>query len=100
MAFPSRPQILNGFILTTDVECGPASPSLLIHRQRWDVIVSNSLKLAHVKRYKDIAVLLIKYGRSDVVTEAGWNGDIHHHAANARTPAKAAALATDLEAMG
>jgi len=62
--------------------------------------VSNSLKLAHVKRYKDIAVLLIKYGRSDVVTEAGWNGDVQHHAVSAQTPAKAEELATDLEAMG
>ena len=62
--------------------------------------MSNSLKLAHVKRYKDIAVLLIKYGRSDVVTEAGWNGDVQHHAVNGQTPAKAEELATDLEAMG
>jgi len=62
--------------------------------------VSNSLKLAHVKRYKDIAVLLIKYGRSDVVTEAGWNGDVQHHAVSGQSPAQAEELATDLEAMG
>src|SRR5712672_2945246 len=60
--------------------------------------MSTSLKLAHVGRYKDIAVLLIKYGRSDVVAEAGLDDDIRHHAAPA--PAKAEELATDLEAMG
>jgi ubiquinone biosynthesis protein len=30
-----------------------------------------SLKPKHLKRYRDIALLLIKYGRSDVVKHAG-----------------------------
>ena len=65
--------------------------------------MSTSLKLAHVKRYTDIARLLIKYGRSDVVKEAGWDDDIPappsaRHAVEA--PAKAEELAADLEAMG
>jgi len=60
--------------------------------------VANSLKLAHVKRYKDIAVLLIKYGRSDVVKEAGWE-DVPNPQ-TVETPAKAEELAADLEAMG
>ena len=60
--------------------------------------MANSLKLAHVKRYKDIAVLLIKYGRSDVVKEAGWE-DVPNSQA-VETPAKAEELAADLEAMG
>jgi ubiquinone biosynthesis protein len=61
--------------------------------------VSTSLKLAHVGRYKDIAVLLIKYGRSDVVTEAGWDEDVRDQD-HAVVPAKAEELAADLEAMG
>ena len=61
--------------------------------------MSTSLKLAHVGRYKDIALLLMKYGHSDVVTEAGW--DEHARDPNhAVVPAKADELATDLETMG
>src|SRR5947207_7331424 len=62
--------------------------------------MANSLKLAHVGRYRDIGLLLIKYGRSDVVTEAGWDGDVHHDHAVTAEPAKAEELAADLEAMG
>jgi predicted unusual protein kinase regulating ubiquinone biosynthesis (AarF/ABC1/UbiB family) len=63
---------------------------------------NNSLKLAHVKRYKDIAVLLMKYGRSDVVREAGWDEEIEPAKGTAVAPAdpKAEELAADLEAMG
>src|SRR5919198_1617988 len=60
--------------------------------------MGTSLKLAHVGRYKDIAVLLMKYGRSDVVSEAGWDEDARDH--DAAVPAKAEELASDLEAMG
>jgi predicted unusual protein kinase regulating ubiquinone biosynthesis (AarF/ABC1/UbiB family) len=58
--------------------------------------MGNSLKLAHVGRYKDIAVLLIKYGRSDIVAEAGWDDT----QVSSEEPAKAEQLAADLEAMG
>jgi predicted unusual protein kinase regulating ubiquinone biosynthesis (AarF/ABC1/UbiB family) len=64
--------------------------------------MANSLKLAHVGRYKDIAVLLMKYGRSDVVREAGWDDAIEPpkpHAVQQREP-KAEELAADLEKMG
>src|SRR3954470_24476820 len=61
--------------------------------------MATSLKLAHVGRYKDIAVLLIKYGRSDVVAEAGWDEDGERTPTPAE-PAKAEELAADLEAMG
>ena len=30
-----------------------------------------SLKTKHLKRYKDVAMLLVKYGRSDLVKQAG-----------------------------
>lgn len=64
--------------------------------------MATSLKLAHVKRYKDIAVLLIKYGRSDVVAEAGWDAELAPAKGTAVAPAspKAEELAADLEAMG
>src|SRR6267143_1189929 len=53
--------------------------------------MSTSLKLAHVGRYKNIAVLLMKYGRSDVVTEAGWDNDFPNRS-DASVPAKAEEL--------
>ena len=62
--------------------------------------MSTSLKLAHVKRYKDIAVLLIKYGRSDVVREAGWDGELEPAKGTVVSTPKAEELASDLEAMG
>ena len=62
---------------------------------------NHSLKLSHVGRYKDIAVLLMKYGRSDVVREAGWDDEVEPAIGTAveATP-KAEELAADLEAMG
>jgi predicted unusual protein kinase regulating ubiquinone biosynthesis (AarF/ABC1/UbiB family) len=64
--------------------------------------MGHTLKLAHVKRYKDIAVLLVKYGRSDVVAEAGWDQELEprNRAAVARAEPKAEELAADLEALG
>lgn len=65
--------------------------------------MATSLKLAHMKRYKDIAVLLMKYGRSDVVKEAGWDDTVQPpHRTNGAVVAepKAEELAADLEKMG
>jgi len=63
--------------------------------------MSTSLKLSHVKRYKDIAVLLIKYGRADVVREAGWDAEVEPAKDTAVVPSpKAEELTSDLEAMG
>jgi len=63
--------------------------------------MSTSLKLAHVGRYKDIALLLMKYGRGDVVREAGLDDDVlpANGTAVAASP-KAEQLAADLEGMG
>ena len=60
--------------------------------------MSASLKLSHVKRYTEITRLLMKYGRSDVVKEAGWDEDAKR--TDIEAPAKAEELANDLEAMG
>ena len=62
-----------------------------------------SLKPQHLKRYKDIAWLLMKYGRSDLVKNAGLDDvlrDENPESALAEVPPEAKALADDLEKMG
>jgi ubiquinone biosynthesis protein len=58
-----------------------------------------SLKPEQLKRYRDIAHLLVKYGRSDVVHDMGLDelaeGEVHDD-----TEAEAEELAADLERMG
>jgi len=60
-----------------------------------------SLKPQHLNRYRQIAWLFIKYGRSDLVKESGLEGTL---AAEQRVTPKEAAkaddLATDLEKLG
>jgi ubiquinone biosynthesis protein len=61
-----------------------------------------SLKPKHLKRYKDIALLLIKYGRSDVAKHAGLQDALDSDVLTqtATSEAKADELAHDLEKMG
>jgi predicted unusual protein kinase regulating ubiquinone biosynthesis (AarF/ABC1/UbiB family) len=61
-----------------------------------------SLKPKHLKRYKDIALLLMKHGRSDVVKHAGLHDALELDAAVETTAgaSKADELAQDLEKMG
>jgi len=58
------------------------------------------LKPERLKRYKDVALLLIKYGRSDLVSQAGLGDSVL--AEEMETPASVSAdeLATDLEKLG
>ena len=60
-----------------------------------------SLKTERLKRYKDVAVLLAKYGRSDLVKQAGLEDSLEmdEHAL-AETRPEAEELATDLEKLG
>jgi predicted unusual protein kinase regulating ubiquinone biosynthesis (AarF/ABC1/UbiB family) len=60
-----------------------------------------SLKPERLKRYKDVAMLLIKYGRSDLISAAGLEGSVlpDEIAAEAET-APAEDLAKDLEKLG
>ena len=51
-----------------------------------------SLKPDHLRRYRDIAGLLLKYGRSDLIFNAGLNG--------AGSSAGGEELAADLEQLG
>jgi predicted unusual protein kinase regulating ubiquinone biosynthesis (AarF/ABC1/UbiB family) len=60
-----------------------------------------SLKPERLKRYKDVALLLMKYGRSDLVKQAGLEDHLELDAqALAETSPKAEELATDLEKLG
>jgi len=62
-----------------------------------------SLNPEHLKRYKDIAALFFKYGRSDLVKSAGLEDAILLDEQSNGKPVKAAdadELAKDLEAMG
>jgi ubiquinone biosynthesis protein len=63
--------------------------------------MSLSLKGEHLKRYRDIASLFIKYGRGDLVRGAGPEDLLAPEAAQAAgPPAAAEQLAADLEKMG
>jgi predicted unusual protein kinase regulating ubiquinone biosynthesis (AarF/ABC1/UbiB family) len=60
-----------------------------------------SLKPEHLKRYRDIAWLLMKYGRSDLVKQAGLEDVLTDESAVAEAAApEAAELSKDLEKMG
>ncbi len=61
-----------------------------------------SLKPSHLKRYKDIARLFIKYGHSDLLpsTELDKLAALDEQTTTAPAESKAEALAADLEAMG
>jgi ubiquinone biosynthesis protein len=65
-------------------------------------MVALKLNVEHLKRYKDIAWLLMKYGRSDLVKQAGLEEILREE--NTETTAKEAAaageLAADLEKLG
>jgi ubiquinone biosynthesis protein len=61
-----------------------------------------SLRPEHLKRYKDIAALLMKYGRRDLVRHAGLEEAIEGASAGELTvePAKLEELSADIERMG
>ncbi|HEX8846054.1 MAG TPA: AarF/UbiB family protein [Pyrinomonadaceae bacterium] len=60
-----------------------------------------SLKPEHLKRYRDIAWLFMKYGRSDLVKQAGLEDVLSDETLETETAApEAAELSKDLEKMG
>jgi predicted unusual protein kinase regulating ubiquinone biosynthesis (AarF/ABC1/UbiB family) len=60
-----------------------------------------SLKPERLKRYKDVAMLLIKYGRSDLISQAGLEDTVELDEITAEaTGASAEELAADLEKLG
>jgi ubiquinone biosynthesis protein len=59
-----------------------------------------SLKPEHLKRYKDMALLLMKYGRADLVKSVGLGAAIEGADDGQVSPAKTEELASDIEKMG
>jgi ubiquinone biosynthesis protein len=59
-----------------------------------------SLKPEHLRRYRDIAVLLLKYGRSDMVFSAGLGMDESDPSTTPEDDHKGGELADDLESLG
>lgn len=59
-----------------------------------------SLKPERLKRYKDVAMLLIKYGRSDLVNQAGLEDTVMPEDLVTSSTASAEDLARDLEKLG
>ena len=61
-----------------------------------------SLRPEHLKRYRDLARLLMRYGRSDLVRSAGLEGALEEGADPdaPHQPAEAEQLTADLEQMG
>jgi predicted unusual protein kinase regulating ubiquinone biosynthesis (AarF/ABC1/UbiB family) len=53
-----------------------------------------------IKRYKDVAMLLVKYGRSDLISKAGLEGSVLPGQVETTTAASAEELAADLERLG
>jgi ubiquinone biosynthesis protein len=65
-------------------------------------MIGLTLNVEHLKRYKDIARLLMKYGRSDLVKQAGLEEILREEnsATTAKEAAEAGELAADLEKLG
>ena len=61
--------------------------------------MSVSLAARKLKRYKDIAWLLVKYGRSQWARDIGWDKDLRSASPAAEAP-EAQELAQDLESLG
>lgn len=59
-----------------------------------------SLKPSHLKRYREIAMLLARHGRRDLVSNAGLDDALTGEGDHAADPEAAAKLASDLEDMG
>ena len=62
--------------------------------------MSISLQPRHLKRYKDIALLLAKYGHGDLLRDSELFQDTLPHQASPPVPPKAEDLASDLEKLG
>ncbi len=60
----------------------------------------SSLKVRHAGRYRQLAALLVKHGRGDLIRTAGLDTDLPELADERGDPDAAASLADDLEAMG
>ena len=62
--------------------------------------MSLSLRPSQLKRYKDVALLLYKYGRADVAQRAGLDDLLPEEPRAGETPPESGQLAADLEKLG
>lgn len=62
--------------------------------------ISSSLDPTHLRRYKDLAVLLMRYGRSDWAKAIGFDETVEGAATTEQGEAEAEQLAKDLEDLG
>ncbi len=62
--------------------------------------MSLSLKPQHLKRYKDIAMLFLKYGHADMVHQFGLRAALNDEDLTSGQTSPPEELANDLEAMG
>src|SRR5690348_8134638 len=64
------------------------------------LIVGVALAPQHIGRYRDFAKLFLKYGRSDIIRNAGLADTLLPENSEDGTPAHAPELAADLEKLG
>lgn len=64
------------------------------------LVMSLSLKPQHLKRYKDIAMLLLKYGNADMVNQFGLRAALNDNDFSTGQTSPPEELADDLERMG
>src|SRR3954453_8257120 len=68
---------------------------------RFRIAMAISLKPQHLNRYRQIAWLFVKYGRSDLVKQSGLDATLDaEQRATPKEKAKASELADDLEKLG
>ncbi|MGH7765499.1 MAG: ABC1 kinase family protein [Candidatus Dormibacteraceae bacterium] len=67
---------------------------------RVDFLMGISLRPEHLRRYRDITLLLAKYGRPGMLKEAGLEEALDGESPDGASPADAEALAADLERLG
>jgi ubiquinone biosynthesis protein len=76
-------------------------PAVRYARRRHFYSMAISLKPQHLNRYRQIAWLFVKYGRSDLVKQSGLDETLDaEQRATPKEQAKASELADDLEALG
>lgn len=67
---------------------------------RVDPLMGISLRPEHLRRYRDITLLLARYGRPGMIKGAGLEEALDGESPNGASPADARALAADLEKLG
>src|SRR5205814_25364 len=86
--------------LATEEIFGPVLTVLRASSFEEALAVALSLRPQSLRRYKDVVRLLVKYGRRDVVAEAGLDDVLEGEDGDGELSARGEDLARDLEALG